>query len=58
LTVAATQIAQNSALERVARAGYVLSGLLHVIIGYLAIRIALGTGGGSADPRTEPATVQ
>jgi multisubunit Na+/H+ antiporter MnhB subunit len=24
-------------------------GLLHVIIGYLAIRIALGTGGGSAD---------
>jgi hypothetical protein len=49
VTVAATQIAQNSAFERVARAGYVVSGLLHVIIGYLAIRIALGTGGGSAD---------
>jgi hypothetical protein len=49
MTVAATQIAQNSAFERVARAGYVVSGLLHVIIGYLAIRIALGTGGGSAD---------
>ena len=58
MTVDAIQIAQNSAFERVARAGYVVSGLLHVIIGYLAIRIALGTGGGSADPRTEPATVQ
>ncbi|WP_422263430.1 DUF1206 domain-containing protein [Mycobacterium sp.] len=48
----------NSFFERVARAGYVVSGLLHVIIGYLAIRTALGTGGGSAGPRTEPATVQ
>jgi hypothetical protein len=49
VTVAAIQVAQNSVFERVARAGYVVSGLLHVIIGYLAIRIALGTGGGSAD---------
>jgi hypothetical protein len=49
VTDAAVQIAQNSVFERVARAGYVVSGLLHVIIGYLAIRIALGTGGGSAD---------
>jgi Domain of Unknown Function (DUF1206) len=49
VTVAAIQIAQNSVFERVARAGYVVSGLLHIIIGYLAIRIALGTGGGSAD---------
>jgi Domain of Unknown Function (DUF1206) len=49
VTAAATDIAQNSAFEHVARAGYVVSGLLHVIIGYLAIRIALGTGGGSAD---------
>jgi hypothetical protein len=49
VTVAAIQIAQNSVFERVARAGYVVSGLLHLIIGYLAIRIALGVGGGSAD---------
>jgi hypothetical protein len=34
VTVAAIQIAQNGAFERVARAGYVVSGLLHVIIGY------------------------
>ena len=39
----ATQIAQNSVFERFARAGYVVSGLLHLTIGYLAIRIALGT---------------
>ena len=44
-----TQMAQNSVFERLARAGYVVSGLLHLAIGYLAIRIALGSGGGSAD---------
>ena len=43
------QVAQNSVFERLARAGYVVSGLLHLAIGYLAIRIALGSGGGSAD---------
>jgi hypothetical protein len=46
---AATQIAQNVVFERFARAGYVASGLLHLIIGYLAIRIALGVDGGTAD---------
>ena len=43
------QVAQNSVFERFARAGYIVSGLLHLTIGYLAIRIALGSGGGSAD---------
>ena len=41
----ATEIAQNSVFEQFARAGYVVSGLLHLTIGYLAIRIALGSGG-------------
>jgi hypothetical protein len=36
-----TQVAQNSVFERLARAGYIVSGLLHLTIGYLAIRIAL-----------------
>ena len=46
----ATEIAQrNSVFERFARAGYVVSGLLHLAIGYLAIRIAVGSGGGSTD---------
>ena len=49
MTGTATDIAQNSVFEHVARAGYVVSGVLHVIIGYLAIRIALGNGAGSAD---------
>ena len=43
------QVAQNSVFERFARAGYVVSGLLHLTIGYLAIRIALGSGAGNAD---------
>ncbi|MDT5349662.1 MAG: hypothetical protein QOH91_2949 [Mycobacterium sp.] len=38
-------MAQNSVFERFARAGYVVSGLLHLIIGYLAIRVAFGEGG-------------
>jgi hypothetical protein len=41
----ATEFAQNSVFERFARAGYVVSGLLHLTIGYLAIRIAFGHGG-------------
>jgi hypothetical protein len=45
-----TRFAQNGVFERLARAGYVMSGLLHLVIGYLAIRIALGSGRGDADP--------
>ncbi|WP_264014544.1 DUF1206 domain-containing protein [[Mycobacterium] manitobense] len=45
MTGTLADIAQNSVFERVARAGYVVSGLLHIVIGYLAIQIALGTGG-------------
>lgn len=44
-----TDIVQNGIFERLARAGYVVSGLLHITIGYLAIRIARGAGGGNAD---------
>ncbi|WP_433663280.1 DUF1206 domain-containing protein [Nocardia sp. CA-128927] len=45
----AGRIAQNSAFERCARAGFIVSGILHLIIGYIAIRIALGGAGGTAD---------
>jgi hypothetical protein len=41
----ATQLAQNGVFERFARAGYVVSGLMHLAIGYLAIGIAFGEGG-------------
>ncbi len=43
--VSAAQVAQNGVFEQCARAGFVVSGILHLIIGYLAIRIALGNGG-------------
>lgn len=46
---AATEIVQNSSFERFARTGYIVSGLLHLTIGYLAIRIALGSSAGNAD---------
>ncbi|ANI38952.1 membrane protein [Mycolicibacterium vaccae 95051] len=45
----ATEMVQNGTFERFARTGYIVSGLLHLTIGYLAIRIALGSGVGSAD---------
>ncbi|GFG64603.1 membrane protein [Mycobacterium kubicae] len=44
-SITAAQVAQNSVFERVARAGFVASGLLHLIVGYLAIRVAFGDGG-------------
>lgn len=36
-------------MERLARGGYVATGLIHVAIGWIAARLALGGGGGSAD---------
>jgi hypothetical protein len=38
-------LAQNGFFERAARAGFVVSGLLHLVVGYLAIRIAFGEAG-------------
>ncbi|MEV6254631.1 DUF1206 domain-containing protein [Nocardia sp. NPDC051911] len=48
LSGTAGRVAQNSVFARFARAGYVMSGLVHLLIGYIAIRLAFG-GGGSAD---------
>jgi hypothetical protein len=45
----AERVAQNPVFERFARAGYVTSGLVHLIIGYIAIRLAVGSGGSAAD---------
>ena len=52
-----TRFAQNRVFERLARAGYVTSGVLHLIIGYLAIRIGSGTGRGDADASGALATI-
>lgn len=48
-STAVARVAQNSVFERFARAGFVMSGIVHLIIGYIAIRIALGGAGGTAD---------
>ncbi len=39
----------STALQALARAGYVASGVLHLLLGWLAVRLALGSTGGSAD---------
>lgn len=44
-SVTPTRVAQNEVFERLARAGFVVSGLLHLVVGYLAIRIAFGESG-------------
>ncbi|OBH97133.1 DUF1206 domain-containing protein [Mycobacterium sp. E2733] len=43
--VTAAQLAQNTVFERLARVGFVVNGVLHLIVGYLAIRVAFGDGG-------------
>ncbi|MFD3507770.1 DUF1206 domain-containing protein [Nocardia sp. NPDC058666] len=48
-STAVARVAQNSIFERFARAGFVMSGIVHLIIGYIAIRLALGGGTGTAD---------
>lgn len=45
----AGRLAQNSVFERFARAGFVVSGIVHLLIGYIAVRIAFGGAGGTAD---------
>ncbi|MFE1593034.1 DUF1206 domain-containing protein [Nocardia sp. NPDC058705] len=48
-STAVARVAQNSIFERFARAGLVMSGIVHLLIGYIAIRLALGGGSGTAD---------
>lgn len=48
LTSAAAKAADSKGFERAARVGYVASGLLHLLIGVIALQIASG-GSGSAD---------
>ena len=48
-TSTAGRMAQNSFFERFARAGFVVSGIVHLIIGYIAIRLAVGGAAGTAD---------
>lgn len=44
----ANRLTRSSVFERFARAGFVMAGVVHLLIGYLAVRIAFG-GAGTAD---------
>lgn len=46
---AASQAADHPALEGAARAGYAVSGLLHLLIGWITLQVAFGGGGKNAD---------
>jgi hypothetical protein len=46
---AARRAKNSSALRVLARVGYAASGVLHLLIGWLAVQIALGSSGGNAD---------
>ena len=56
MTTSSTANAQRS-WELAARAGYAVSGVLHVLIGVLALRVALGSGGEQADQSGALSTV-
>ncbi|WP_459546641.1 DUF1206 domain-containing protein [Nocardia sp. X0981] len=45
---AANRLTRNRVVERFARAGFLMAGLVHLLIGYLAVRIAFG-GDGATD---------
>jgi len=44
---AARDIGNNDIVEKGARLGYAMSGVIHVLIGWIALKIAWGIGGGS-----------
>ena len=41
----------STVMENLMRLGYMARGLVYVVIGMLAVQVALGTGGGFADPQ-------
>lgn len=45
----AEAVAEHPAFEAVARVGHVMNGLVHLMIGWIALRLALGDSGGEAD---------
>jgi hypothetical protein len=46
---AASKAADHPALEAVARVGYAVSGLLHLLIGWITLQVAFGGSGKNAD---------
>lgn len=46
---AASKASRHPVVQHGARVGYAASGLMHLVIAYIAIKLATGSGGGSAD---------
>ena len=46
---AASEASDHPAVEGLARVGYATSGLLHLLIGWIALQVAFGGGGKNAD---------
>ena len=45
----ARDVGDHPVVEKGARLGFAVSGLIHLLIGWLALKIAWGLGGSSAD---------
>lgn len=54
---AAHQAGNSAIVERGAKLGYAVSGLLHLLIAYIALKVAWSSGGGSADQSGALATL-
>jgi hypothetical protein len=54
----ARQASDHPALETAARVGYAVSGLLHLIIGWIALQVAWGLGGGSGKDADQSGALQ
>ena len=57
VTRTASRAADNPALEWAARAGFAVSGLLHLLIGWIALQVAFGKSGENADQSGALATL-
>jgi hypothetical protein len=54
----ARQASDHPVLETAARVGYAVSGLLHLIIGWIALQLAWGLGGGSGQGADQSGALQ
>jgi hypothetical protein len=45
----AREVRSSTTFRRLARSGFVVLGILHILIGAIAISMATGAGGGEAD---------
>ena len=57
LAKAAGGVSDNPVVDAGARAGYAANGLLHLLIAWLALQVAFGSGGAKADPSGAMAVV-